>query len=274
MMTYCKWFQLSILTLVFFLTHTASAQIILSAPPREDLEQAKLLYEPLAKQLSQIIGQEVTYQQPNGWADYSKKMRQGIYDIVFDGPHFTAWRMKNLKHIPVATLPGTLDFYIITRKEFKKVVTVRDLVGKSICAMPSPHLATDMVYDLFKNPVVQPIFYEVKGGMEQVFKAFKQGHCEATIVRKPAFHNLPDKEKAAFRIVTKTRSLPNQTFTISHKLRQNHSAISDFLVSSAGAQTLDSLLARYSKNNKKFRRTSRTRYLGVETILEGVVWGW
>ena len=252
----------------------AVSQIIFSAPPRENSEEARKLYEPLAKQLSRIIGKEVTYQQPKGWADYAKKMRKGVYDIVFDGPHFTAWRMKNLKHTPVASLPGTLDFYLVTHNKDKAPKNLKNLVGKSICAMPSPNLATDLVYDLFPNPVVQPIFYEVTGGMEKVFSEFQQGRCDAAIVRKNTYNNISKSEKSKLKILAKTRPLPNQTFTISNKLQSNHEAISKFLLSIAGAKTLDELLTRYSVGNKKLQPSQRTAFVGVEEILEGVVWGW
>lgn len=263
-----------VFSLLLFCSQTTVAQILFAAPPRENSETAKLLYEPIAEQLTRIIGQKVTYEQPRGWADYTKKMREGKYDIVFDGPHFTAWRLKNLKHIPVATLPGTLDFYIIAHNKENFIDKAKDLVGKSICAMPSPNLATDMVYDMFPNPVIQPIFYEVTGGMEMVFDAFTKGHCDATVIRRATFNSLSKQQRGQYRIVAKTRPLPNQTFTISDKLRQNHVAISDFLLSADASQTLAHLLARYSKNDKKLQKTNGRRYRGVEALLEGVVWGW
>ncbi|WP_455204635.1 phosphate/phosphite/phosphonate ABC transporter substrate-binding protein [Kaarinaea lacus] len=245
----------------------------MSAPPRESLERGKELYEPIAKKLSEILGQTVVYEQPNGWADYSQKMRSDHYDIVFDGPHFTAWRVKNLKHMPVATLPGHLGFVLVTSTDEPDINTPRDLVGKRICGMVSPHLATDMIYDLYKNPVLQPDIHEVKGGMMKMYEAFKAGECKATIFRDNVFKNLPQADKDKLKIIARTRNLPNQTFTVSARLKNNASSIAEFLTSKDGAIVADSLLGRYSKNNKMLLQTQPEQFVGVEELLQDV-WGW
>ncbi|WP_455212243.1 phosphate/phosphite/phosphonate ABC transporter substrate-binding protein [Kaarinaea lacus] len=250
------------------------ADIVFTAPPRENPDTAKELYEPIAAKLSSILGENVIFEAPDGWADYAKNMRDGRYDIVFDGPHFAAWRLKNLNHVPVAALPGTLDFYIIARNDDDFIKTTRSLVGQKICAMPSPHLSTDLIYDLFPNPVLLPVIYEVKGGILQGYKAFKEGKCRATIIRAEQFHRLPEIDQKSLKIVTKTRSLPNQTVTVSQRLQNNASQIAGFFTSQDGSLTAEKLLSRFSKNNKQFQSTNVNKYAGAEDILEGVVWGW
>lgn len=250
------------------------ADIVFTAPPRENPDTAKELYQPIAEKLTSLLGENVVYEAPQGWADYAKKMRDGRYDIVFDGPHFAAWRLKNLNHVPVATLPGTLDFYIIARNDDDFIKSTRNLVGQKICAMPSPHLSTDLIYDLFPNPVLLPVIYEVKGGTMQGYNAFTEGKCRATIIRAEQFHRLPETEQKSLKIVTKTRSLPNQTVTISQRLQNNASQIAGFFTSQDGSLTADKLLSRFSKNNKRFQKTRSDQYAGAEDILEGVVWGW
>jgi len=250
------------------------ADIVFTAPPRENPDTAKELYQPIVEKLSSILGESVIYESPRGWAEYAKNMRDGRYDIVFDGPHFAAWRVKNLNHVPVAALPGSLDFYIIAGSNDDFVENTRSLVGQQICAMPSPHLSTDLIYDLFPNPVLLPVIYEVKGGIMQGYKAFKEGKCRATIIRAEQFHRLPESEQKSLKIVTKTRSLPNQTVTVSQRLQTNAAQIAGFFTSQDGSLTADKLLSRFSKNNKKFQETHSDKYAGAEDILEGVVWGW
>lgn len=262
--------------LLFSFTSTSafSAELILSAPPRENTQKGVELYGPLADKLSKIIGRKVVYKQPKSWAEYATNMRDGKYDIVFDGPHFVAWRQKNLKHQPVASLPGSLQFHIITYKNNGLINNKRDLVGKKICGMPSPHLATDLVYDLFRNPVLQPNIYEVRGGQRKSFQAFKEGKCEATIFRTTLYKRLPKEEKSKLKIVATTRELPNQTVSISQRLHKNASQIAQFLVSKEGAITTDGILSRYSKKKKTFIKASPKKFVGAADILEGVVWGW
>lgn len=251
-----------------------AAELVLAAPPRENSQKGEELYLPLARKLSEILGQKVIYKQPKSWAEYANNMRDGHYDIVFDGPHFVAWRQKNLKHQPVASLPGSLQFYIVTNRNNDQLNKKRDLIGKKICGMPSPHLATDLVYDLFKNPVLQPHIYEVRGGQRNSFLAFKQGKCDATIFRTTLYKRLPKEEKEKLKIVAKTRRLPNQTISVSQRLHKNASEIAQFLVSSEGAQTADGILSRYSKKKKSFIKASPEKFVGAADILEGVVWGW
>ncbi|WP_455197446.1 phosphate/phosphite/phosphonate ABC transporter substrate-binding protein [Kaarinaea lacus] len=266
--------QLFFLLTLFFISSHAVADLILSAPPRENRSQGKELYEPIAEKLSELLGEKVVYQQPKNWADYTNKMRDGYYDIIFDGPHFVAWRQKNLKHTPVASLPGSLEFFIVTSKENKQLNNARDLVGKRICGMPSPHLATDLVYDLFKNPVLQPTIYEVKGGQRNSFQAFKDGKCVATIFRSTLYNKLPDEERKNLKIVVKTRTLPNQTISVSQRLEKQANTIADFLVSKDGAITANNLLSRYSGRKKQFIKARPEKFVGAADILEGVVWGW
>jgi ABC-type phosphate/phosphonate transport system substrate-binding protein len=261
--------------LIFFLASSqALADLVLTAPPRENPSKGKELYEPIAEKLSELLGEKVVYQQPKNWAEYANKMRDGYYDIIFDGPHFVAWRQKNLKHTPVASLPGTLEFYVVTDKDNKQLNNARDLVGKKICGMPSPHLATDLIYDLFKNPVLQPIIYEVKGGQRNSFQAFREGKCVATIFRSTLFNKLPDEERKNLKVVIKTRELPNQTISVSQRLQNQANTIADFLVSKDGAITADNLLSRYSGRKKQFIKARPDKFVGAADILEGVVWGW
>ena len=110
--------------------------------------------------------------------------------------------------------------------------------------------------------------------MKEVYKSFKNGQCRAAILRNENYQNLPDSEKAGVKIIAKTKSLPNQTITISKRLEKNAQQIADFMVSQEGAVAAQGLLTRYSKSAPYFETTSSDRYDGIEDLLEGVVWGW
>lgn len=253
---------------------TTMADVIFSAPPREDAERGNEIYLPIVEKLSEILGEKVVYEQPGTWLEYSRKMRQGYYDIVFDGPHFTAWRMKHLDHTPIVTLPGRLSFLLVVNKNDVEIKAPRDLVGKQICGMASPHLATDMIYDLYKNPVLQPQIYDVRGQMKDVYLAFKAGKCRATIFRDAAFQHLPKKEKEQLKIIAKTRTLPNQTISVSDRLKANANKLATFFTSKDGAIVSEGILSRYSKKEKYFQGATVAEYSGAETILEESIFGW
>jgi len=259
---------------VIWVSPVFASDLIFSAPPRESQQAGEKLYEPLVQKLSEVIGQPIVYEQPKNWAEYASKMRNGHYDIVFDGPHFVAWRQKNLKHEPVVSLPGSLQFVVVTNKSNKQLNKTRDLVGQKICGFPSPHLATDLVFDLFNNPVLQPNIVEVKGGQEKSFQAFRDGKCVATIMRTTLFNRLAADEKNQLKVVATTRELPNQTISVSQRLHGNATAIANFLTSQQGAMIADGILNRYSRNKKSFIKANPVKFQDASDILEGVVWGW
>ncbi len=253
---------------------TAYADFVLSAPPRENEEKAEAIYEPIAEQLSEILGERVVYKKPTGWFDYSVRMRAGEYDIVFDGPHFAAWRVKHLNHIPVASLPGHLRFLVVVKKTDKTIVSVRDLAGVKVCSMLSPFLGTNVIYDMIDNPVLQPVIFEVDGGMPGVYKAFKQGECRAALLLDVVFNNLPADDKSAIKILQASAALPNQTITVSQRLQKNAQKIAEFMLSKEGTIAASGLLNQYSRQDKHFQPANAAEYAGVEHLLEGVVWGW
>jgi len=264
----------SLIVLFIFSSQVFAVDLILSAPPRESKQAGEKLYVPIAKKLSEIVGQHVVYQHPKNWAEYATNMRNGRYDIVFDGPHFVAWRQKNLKHEPIVSLPGSLQFVVVTHKSNKQMTKTRDLVGQKICGFPSPHLATDLVFDLFNNPVLQPNIVEVKGGQDKSYQAFRDGKCVATIMRTVFFKHLPENEKQNLKVVATTKELPNQSISISQRLHNNADKLTNFLTSKQGAMIADGLLTRYSRNKKAFVKANPKKFAGAVDILEGVVWGW
>jgi len=75
-----------LLSLLFF--SNAQAELVLSAPPRESFKAGNKLYGPLAEHLTKLLGQKVTYKHPENWLHYQRELRNDVYDIVFDGPHF------------------------------------------------------------------------------------------------------------------------------------------------------------------------------------------
>ncbi|VAX13020.1 hypothetical protein MNBD_GAMMA24-2821 [hydrothermal vent metagenome] len=110
-------------------------------------------------------------------------MRADKYDIVFDGPHFVAWRIKYLGHNALIRLPGKLQFYLVSHKNDQNIKTFNDLIGKHICGILPPNLSTLAILAHFNNPVRQPIIRGIRGGMWKVYAAFEQDKDSAAIFR-------------------------------------------------------------------------------------------
>jgi len=265
----------ALLVLFGFFCSVANAELVMSAPPRESLKDGEKYYGPIAAYLSKIIGEKVVYTHPKSWTSYTKTMRAGKYDIVFDGPHFVAWRMKHVKHVPLARLDGTLDFMVLAKSADKKVNSKRDLIGKSICGLASPNLATVSAFAMYNNPVIQPDIEIIKGGGRTVMKKFFNGECKYVVIRDQLYKKLPAEKKAQIKILARSASMPNQTISVSTKISKlKRNKIIASLTSKQGAAVADSLLTRFSKKKKYFIRTKAKEYEDLEYLLEGVVWGW
>lgn len=247
---------------------------ILTAPPRESPERAREIYEPLARLLTQQLGIQVKYEQPFDWMDYSTRMRGDYYDIIFDGPHFAAWRMKHLQHAAVARLPGNLSFVIIGRDNDVRQARMRDILNGRLCGLASPNLGTLAVLSEFTNPIVQPDLYEVDD-ISTVYQLFQSGACRSAVVQEKFYRKLPDTERKNLRIIYTSDSFPEQTVTVSRRVTDRQRAVlAELLTRPSGIEGTQELLRQFSKQAKSFVKARPTDYAGLEDLLEGVVWGW
>lgn len=254
----------------------AYADLILTAPPRESAEQGEAFYGPIAKYLTEQIGEKVVYRHPDTWEHYGADMRNDKYDIVFDGPHFAAWRMKHLQHTPLVKLPGDLSFVVVTRADRKDIKKLRHMQSKKTCGIASPNLSMLTYLSQFAHASALPPVFEVKGGMPEVYQAFKEGKCDAAVLRDGFYNNkLKAKDKAALKVLYTSNPLPNQTVTVSKRVsKQAQAVITKNLMTTQGAKSAQKLLERFSKKKPNFATASAGQYAGAESLLEGVVWGW
>lgn len=252
----------------------AQADLIMSAPPRESIDEGRKTYEPLARLISEVIGEKVVYEAPRDWNVYSLDMRNGKYDIVFDGPHFAAWRIKHLNHVPTVKLPGSLDFVVLARWDDKRITNLRSVASKPVCSLPSPNLGTMMILGQFDNPVLHPQIFEVKGGFEDVLQAFKDGRCRAAVVRENAYKKLTEEDRKTYKVIFKSPPYPNQTVTVVSRINGKKR---DRIVAALTKKNLaagEKIFDQFSKSERFFIPAKPADYRDMETMLEGVVWGW
>jgi ABC-type phosphate/phosphonate transport system substrate-binding protein len=187
--------------------------LILSAPPRDTAEQGHRIFDPIADYLSQAIGRRVVYKHPGTWGGYQADMQAGVYDIVFDGPHFVSWRIKKLGHNVLVRIPGDFIYTAVVRKDNMMATELSQLPGHKICAHAPPNLGTLIMYDQFSNPARQPVVI-VQEGYRQIYNAVLKGECEVGML--PLYELTKfEKEKASpqTRIIFQTNAMPQQAFS-------------------------------------------------------------
>ena len=187
------------------------AELILSSAPRDSREKEEEIFKPIANLLSKATGEKVTFRYGDNYLVYQSEMRKGSYDIVLDGPQFVSWRMARLGHVPLVKFPGNLVFVAIVRNNQEKIKDLKDLAGRTVCAFPSPNLATITVLYEFGNPSRQPLIVEVQN-FADAYKGVLAGKCVGGILQAKLYQEL-DKEAKAAKVLFTSTPLPNQAFT-------------------------------------------------------------
>ena len=202
-------------------------------------------------------------------------MKRDEFDIVFDGPHFAAWRIQNLSNRPVARLPGSLEFVLVVR-DADSPQRPRDLVGERICSLPAPNLAGLTLYGMFPNPAQQPDVLLIRqGGFREIAAAFDKGQCRAAIYRKAFYEKLAREEGHGLRVIRESAPLLNQGITVSRRIgTQAREAIARSLTTPAGAEALAPLLERFAGKNQKVELASSADYQGHNLLHDQMIFGW
>ena len=262
--------------LVIFSPLLYAQDLILTAPPREKPADGQKQYGPLAAYLTKLFGQKVTYVFPGNWLKYQRDMREDKYDIIFDGPHFISWRNAHLDNQVVVRLPGTLAFYLLGKKDDQNIKSVNDLVAKEFCGVPPPNLASLSILAAFPNPVRQPVIKGIRGAGAAVFKAFMAGQCSAAVIRTAYYKKfLTDAQRAKVKIIYASKPYPNQGITVSKRVTpRERSLMVQALTNGDGIKATQPILKRFGGKAKHFIPTKNEEYLGINSLLEGVIFGW
>lgn len=244
---------------------------VFSAPPRESAQAAAEIYGPIAEYLSRVTGKPVEYRQPANWIAYQAEMRKGEYDIVFDGPHFNAWRAANMQHNILVKAPGTHSFVVAVKKDNDKIKELKQLTGRAICGMSPPNLGTLTVLNEFDNPMRQPIIQST-AGWDDIYKNMQAGRCSAAILPARLLAKY-DPQGNVTRVVFKARAFPNQAFSASPRVSPEDQARIARALASPEAGTATARLRDVYALNGDFLAASKDEYTGVAGILKDT-WGY
>jgi len=250
--------------------------LILTAPPREKPDAGAKQYGPLANYLSKLFGRRVKYVFPGNWLTYQRDLRNDKYDIIFDGPHFISWRMQHLHNQVVVQLPGQLQFFLLVKKDDAKLNNIHDLVAKQFCGVPPPNLATLSILAAFPNPVQQPVIKGIRGAGKAVFGALMKGDCEAAVLRTAYYKKfLTDEQRAKVKIIYTSKAYPNQGITVSTRVTQREmELLKQALTVGDGVKASTPILKRFGGKAKHFIPAVPQAFVGINNLLEGVIFGW
>lgn len=240
---------------------------VMSSPPRGTAQQETATYAPIAALLSRATGTHIVYEFPGDWLTYTHNMRHGVYDLLFDGPHFVSWRIDHQNALPIAKLPQPHIWVILEQTSNTRVKTLEGLAGRTICAPPPPNFGALVLQSMFPDPLSQPVFVPTKSwkdGYEGVLHA----KCVATIVPMTTYH-IMDPNGTHEKILFQHAPYPNQAWTASARMPADLVAkITQALLSSQGQQVLKPLRVRFA-HGRLFVPASASEYAGIDQILKG-----
>jgi len=253
---------------------TASAEpgtYVFSAPPRESAQAAAEIYGPIAEYLSAVTGKQVVYRQPANWIAYQTEMRKGEYDLVFDGPHFNAWRASNLQHNILVKAPGEHSFVVVVKKDNDKVHELKQLTGRGICGMSPPNLGTLTVLNEFDNPMRQPLIVSTES-WNTIYSGIQTGRCTAAILPARNLAKL-DPQGTATRVVFKAKAYPNQAFSAGPRMAAEDQAKIARALTLPDSRTATTKLRDAYALSGDFQPAAKDEYAGVASILKDT-WGY
>ena len=258
-----------LVVLMLLATGPVHAELVLSSAPRDSKEIEEALFRPVAELLSRVSGEKVRFQHGGNFLIYQSEMRKGTYDITLDGPAFVGWRMAKLGHTPLVKFPGNLVFVAIAKKNDNRIKELKDLAGRTLCAFPSPNLATLTVLYEFDNPARQPLVVETDS-FPASYKNLLAGKCVGGIMQAKLYQEM-DKDAQAAKILFTSKPLPNQAFTASPRIKPEvREKMVQALLSPEGMATTKALLEVYKV--PALQPASVEEYNGLGVLLRDV-WG-
>ena len=248
-------------------TYAAKDAIVFSTAPTDTPDATRKLYNPLMNYLAQATGVKFVIEPAQNYVEYSNKLRAGAYDMLFDGPHFTGWRMERMGAVPLARLPGDISIVVVVRAD-STVSAVGDLVGVRVCSFASPNMLTMDFLSYFPNPARQPILVREQG-FKEVTECLRSGKGDAAVLRDKVWAK---QDQNGLKVLAeKYRSYPERTFSVSKDvdpaLREKIAAA---LLSEEGQKAAAPILAAFKKD--KLIPADPKVYDGLGNLLSPV-WG-
>jgi len=250
--------------------YAAKDKIVFATPPTQTLQQTIKLYGPIADYLSKATGKKVVLATPDTFLKYTNDMRANKYDLVFDGPHFSGWRIDKEGQTALVRVPGAIRFVVVVRDD-AGVRKVGDLAGKKVCSFASPNLLTMGFLDLFPNPARLPIMVKAESP-PAALKCVRSDEAPAAVMRDIFWNKRkPAQKKGLTEIYASKVPWPGRTFTISKEVGQDtRDKIKAALLSDQGALAAKNVLASFRA--KHFIPAKDEDYKGLGKLLKPV-WG-
>lgn len=247
----------------------AQEVITFSTAPTHSREDTARIYGPLMTYLNQVTGKRFELDPAANFIEYSTRMRLDRYDMLFDGPHLSGWRIDMRNHEALARLPGQIRF-VLVGQENSPLQSMHELEHGVIrvCAFASPNMLTLAFLSYYPNPARQPVMLRVQG-FNELEQCVRSGRGDVAVMRDGQWNNM---NQQGLRVIdTQREAYPERTFTISRSVDSAvREQIRQALLSEEGKAALAPILETFSRD--RLIPADNTDYRGLGALLVPV-WG-
>jgi len=251
---------------------TASNEIVMSAAPREEVEDAKALYGPVADYLSTVLDRKVVFRHGGNWGVFQGLMQKGTYDLVFDGPHFNSWRVSHSQHNVLLKVPGDHVFVVLVRNDNERIRELKQLAGRSLCAHAPPNLGTLTALNEFTNPARQPLIVNIDG-WKNIYQGMIDGKCVASVIPLKKLEQFEKKGGRQARIIFRGATMPDNALSAGPRITPaEQDKIVRALLSPEGVKATARMREKYAQG-RAMTAASNKDFAGMSTYLKNE-WGY
>lgn len=250
---------------LFFSTKLTAAEYTLLIFPVLQSEQIRTTYQPLVKYLSAKTGHRFSILTTTNFLGHWETIKKAEYDLVIDGPHFTAYRLNKLNYTVLAKFPDPVS-YTLVAGENEMILEAEEFIGKIIATTPSPGLGALRLYELYPNPLRQPQILEANDSTTAV-NLVLNGKAHGAIIPASMVNSYPQ-----LSTVLNTNQVPAPALSASPKMPQElqqeiRKALLEAEQSPEGKKVLEAIkIARFEASDGK-------EYLPHGMLLKGM-WGY
>lgn len=253
------------LLLVIAPLHIQAETIRFTVQPILDRDQSLQAYQPLVQYLESETGLEIQMVASVNFLTYWQQMLKGEFDMILDAAHFTAYRMENNDYIPIAKLPGTVTYSLVTSPDLL-VLEPWELIGKKVATNEPPSLGMVRLQELYPNPLRQPIIIE-SNSSENAIRMIEAEKVDAAIVPTPLLNAFPN-----LNVVSTTEPAPHMTFSVAPRVSEEaRQKLQDAMISASQTDKGKAMLAKI--NFEGFEKPDGYKYEGYEELLQET-WGY
>ena len=233
--------------------------------PILDRDQSLKVYQPLVQYLESETGLDIEMVAAVNFLTYWQRMLKGEFDMILDAAHFTAFRIESEDYVPIAKIPGTVSYSLVTSPDLL-ILEPWELIGKKVATNEPPSLAMVRLLEMYPNPLRQPVFVE-SNSSERAIRLIGEEKVDAAIVPTPMLNAFPD-----LNVVLTTEPAPHMTFSVSPSVSDEaRQKIQDAMLNAGETEKGKAMLAKL--NYEPFERPDGYKYEGYEELLKDT-WGY